>query len=493
MAASLSRSSSRTPALVQAMAVIGFPFIAAMTVAGTYFNKEVIVTAAWVAFGTIGILFVRPAIGIMVMTAAYMLAAYPTILQSLGVFTINNLLGVAFVLLLAMRILETRDLEFLRVPAVRVFMVMWVLFFISEYHSHGEFPLIQASWGKVHALDRSDTMWHEFQTRLAFMIFIIMFVRDKPDIKLVHAAFFLGLFAAVPSAVWNLATGNLNRGFRIMSSVTGGTNPNRLAMICLMEIGCWWCWLHAKPTQLRWGLTLTAILMSVVTLLGTGSRSGFLGLLFLGFVLQTSGAAYRLRPGQIGAMAFAGLIILLTIIPRAAVERMVNFSPDRGEIGASSNKLREDTVWTAVEIAQDHPILGIGLGNFREVSRQVYRNKFFRPPHNSFLWALTEGGIAVLLAYLALFAFLWRDLQYIRRVAHLDEDLAHVATAIRTVFLLLMFFSAFADLWLAPQTYVLAGLIYCIRRYYENVAREATRVAVPVGPARVGAPVLALG
>ena len=72
------------------MAVIGFPFIAAMTVAGTYFGKEVIVTAAWVAVGTVGVLVVRPVIGIVVMTLAYMLAAYPTILQSLGVFTINT-------------------------------------------------------------------------------------------------------------------------------------------------------------------------------------------------------------------------------------------------------------------------------------------------------------------------------------------------------------------------------------------------------------------
>ena len=419
-----------------------------------------------------------------------MLAAYPTILQALGVFTVNNLLGVAFVALLAMRILETRDLEFLRVPAVRMLLVIWVVFIISEYNSHGAFPLLQASRGKTYALDRSDQMWHEFRTRLAFLVFIIAFVRDKADIKMVHAAFFLGLFAAVPSAVWNLATGNLVRGFRIMSSVTGGTNPNRLAMICLIEIACWWCWAHAKPTRLRWGLTCLAVLMSLVTLLGTGSRSGFLGLFFLGFLLQNSGAAYRLRAGQIAAIGVAGMVILATVIPPAAVERMVNFSPERGEIGASSNKLREDTVWTAVDIALDHPVLGIGLGNFREVSRQVYRNKFFRPPHNSALWALTEGGIAVLLAYLALFAFVWRDLQRIRQLAVLDEDLGHVATALRIVFLLVMFFSWFADLWLAPQTYVLAGLIYVLRRYLENVARGTTRTSVAVRP---DAPAFALG
>lgn len=490
MAASTLQRSNATPVLVRAMAVIGFPLIAALTVVGTYFGKEVIVTAAWVAIGTVGVLFVRPAIGIAVMTVAYMLAAYPTVLQSLGFLTINNLLGAAFAFLLALRFLESRELEFLRVPAVRILLMIGIIFWISDYHSQGLFPLLQASRGKVHDLDRSDQMWHEFETRLIFLVFIVTFVREKADIKMVFAAFFLGLFAAVPSAVWNLATGNLVRGFRIMSSVTGGTNPNRLAMICLIEIGCWWCWLHAKPTRLRWIMTLAAVLMSLITILGTGSRSGFLGLLFLGLLMQTGDRIYRLRTGQIAAASLAGLVVLATIIPAAAVQRMINFSPDRGEIGASSNKLREDTVWTAVNIAQDHPILGIGLGNFREVSRQVYLDKFFRPPHNSPLWAMTEGGIVVCAAYVLLFWVVWRDLQRIQQLIGVDEELRYVATGLRWTFLLVMFFSWFADLWLAPQTYVLAGLIFVLRRYLENIVRQATHRPVPI---RVQAPALAIG
>src|SRR5262249_52043238 len=67
-----------TPAFLRVAIALAFPFIAALTVAGTYFNQEVIVAALWVAMGTVGILFVRPIVGLGFMTAAYMLTAYPT-------------------------------------------------------------------------------------------------------------------------------------------------------------------------------------------------------------------------------------------------------------------------------------------------------------------------------------------------------------------------------------------------------------------------------
>ena len=70
---------------------------------------------------------------------------------------------------------------------------------------------------------------------------------------------------------------------------------------------------------------------------------------------------------------------------------MIRFNPERGEVGASSNRMREETVERAWQIGMDYPLFGIGLGNFREVSRQVYFDDFYRPPHNSYLWAARGG------------------------------------------------------------------------------------------------------
>ena len=52
------------------------------------------------------------------MTAGYLLAAYPSALQTLGILTLNNLLGVCLGILLAAHILSSRDLSFLGIPQV---------------------------------------------------------------------------------------------------------------------------------------------------------------------------------------------------------------------------------------------------------------------------------------------------------------------------------------------------------------------------------------
>ena len=60
------------------------------------------------------------------------------------------------------------------------------------------------------------------------------------------------------------------------------------------------------------------------------------------------------------------------------------------------------------------------------------------------------------------------------------------ASAIRVVFVLFFFFSAFADLWLNPITYVLLGLVIMTRRYVETLPELTPVAVVAVGPRRFG-------
>src|SRR5262245_25536681 len=94
------RPSGDTPFLLRAATAVALPVIGAGTVAGTLLGKEVIVTAAWLAIAVVGVLFVWPVVGVAVMTVAFLLAAYPTVFQALGVITVNNLLGLCLLLLL---------------------------------------------------------------------------------------------------------------------------------------------------------------------------------------------------------------------------------------------------------------------------------------------------------------------------------------------------------------------------------------------------------
>ncbi len=465
----VSRASGGTPVLVRTAIALALPIIGAGTVAGTFFGKEVIVTAAWLALAVVGALFVRPVVGVAIMTTAFLLAAYPTVFQTLGILTLNNLIGLGLVTLLAVRILETRDFSFLRITQVRILIGIGVLLLIGAYVADWQFPLLQASRGRMYILDKSAAMGQDFLNRLVFLVFFCVFVRTRRDLKVMFLVFMLALYAAVPSALYNWMSGQLLRGFRAASSVTAGANPNRLGMICLIEMALFWYWAQARPGMRRQVVAFVAMAACVMVLMATGSRSAILGLVALGVILQTAPRAYRIGAPQFGMLAAVGALTVALFVPPETFSRMIDFTPTKGEVGASSNVMREETLERAWQMSMDYPLFGVGLGNFREVSRQVYKDKYYRPPHNSYLWAMSEGGLFVLAGYLLLFWVTWKDLQVTRRLAHRDPEIEVWACAIRAVFLLFFFYSLFADLWLNPIIYALLGLVISTRQYVESL------------------------
>jgi O-antigen ligase len=317
---------------------------------------------------------------------------------------------------------------------------------------------------------------------------MLVFMRTRNDIRAVYFTFVLMLFTAVPSALTNWVQGELNRGYRVIASFTLGANPNKLAMLCLMQVACWWFWGRWGEGTLRRLTAAAAIGASFLVLLVTGSRSGLLGAGVLLVLLGTGPRGQRVTVPQMAALAIVGALAVATVVPEETWTRMTTITPEAGEVGATSNLKREDTLVTGWAMVRDHPWLGVGLGNFREVARQVYNNPYFRPPHNSYLWAWAEGGVFVLLGYVLLFAVTWRDTRVITRLAHRDVVVARLVAPLRVVFLLYCFFCLFADLWLTPLTYVLMGLIMTARRYLESLPAPAlTTVVTPRRLAAVAA------
>src|SRR5262249_19247616 len=160
--------------------------------------------------------------------------------------------------------LETRNFSFLRNRQLRLFALIGLLLLVGTFHSQSLFPTLQTTVGKTRVLDKSSAMGHDFIARGVYLMFLIVFVRDRPGIHLIFVSFMLALFIAVPSALYNMMTGELNRGFRLESSVTAGANPNRLAMICLMEVTCWWFWARSRPTLTRGVIALGVMAASTM-------------------------------------------------------------------------------------------------------------------------------------------------------------------------------------------------------------------------------------
>ncbi|HLK10070.1 MAG TPA: O-antigen ligase family protein [Candidatus Binatia bacterium] len=457
---------------------LAIPFIAALTIAGTYLGKEVIVCAAWIALSTVGILFVNPVTGIAVMTSGFMLAAYPTVFDALGALTINNLLGVGFVVLLIGYVLDTRDVSFLKVRPIVILMAIGVIFLVGSIYSQSLFPMLRVSQGKRFSLDRTDQMGHDFITRLVFLIFYWIFVRSRREIRAIYLTVMFSLFMAVPSALYNWEQGTLISGFRAAASLTSGANPNRLAMICLSEVAFWWYWSRSRPGWFRRMIGYGPIAGAITVVFASGSRSGLLGIFVLGTFLQTGEKRYRVPVYQIALFGLMAIVAVLFLVPVDSLERMINFTPDRHTYGYHSTLQRLDTIYLALHMMHDHLFSGVGLGNFREVARQIYLDPYFRPPHNSYLWAMTEGGIFVLIGYGLLFWTTWRDIGVVLRLAYRDPEIGFIAAALRVAFVQFMFFAAFADMWLNPITYILIAQVITLRRYVEGLPDPATPAVV---------------
>jgi O-antigen ligase len=409
----------------------------------------------------------------------FLLAAYPTVFQDLGVLTINNLLGIVLAVALMSYILTTRDLSFLRQRHFLLLAAIGIALVVSITHAGVIFPNMHPSQSlgvKGKALDRTSDMVHDFFARLIFLAFLIVFVRRRQDVSALFWVYVLVLFLAVPSALINWWNGELGHGFRAEASITAGANANRLAMICLMEGACWWCWLQLRPTAGRWMVAGVAIVGAFLVVLATGSRSGLLGLGLFAFLLQTGPRRFRATSVHITLAVAAAAFAVVAVVPPEAWERMLTVSADPHAVSdvaergaASSLELRRDTIEIGFQMIRDHPLLGIGLGNYREVSRQVYLDPFFRPPHNSVIWAAAEGGVFVLGGYVLLFTMAWRDLRVINRLAPRDPRVSYMVASLRILIILYGFFSVLADLWLNPITYVLLGLLITLRRYLEGL------------------------
>lgn len=162
----------------------------------------------------------------------------------------------------------------------------------------------------------------------------------------------------------------------------------------------------------RWGQVLSGtILLGIgASLARSGSRGGFLGLLAVGiallFLLRNISVAKRV--GVVAVVA-AGLFVTA---PQGYWDQMRSLTEPTEDYNWTSPYGRKAVAERGLGYMLDHPVLGVGVGNFQraegvlaEVSRQRaqmgvgYR---WTAAHNSFIQAGAEMGIPGLLLFCAL-------------------------------------------------------------------------------------------
>jgi len=174
----------------------------------------------------------------------------------------------------------------------------------------------------------------------------------------------------------------------------------------------------------RWIAVLAAVAAAAfsIAIVATLSRSGWLGLLAGLLVLGMLLPGHRLKLGALLVAAVA-VILVAGLVP-AIADRLGPHATGPFEMLASRWR-----VWTAaIAMIGDHPIFGVGIGNFQNVYPAYGVRPVSAPhAHNLFLNLAAERGLPALVAFALVLAVLLRTLHHAWAAARTPAGKALVA------------------------------------------------------------------
>ena len=169
--------------------------------------------------------------------------------------------------------------------------------------------------------------------------------------------------------------------------------------------------IHANKTRLFAAL---GILVFLLLIFYTGSRGGFLGLVFASFFIWLK---WKRKLMLAFVFMFLGLA-LLPFIDQRYIDRLgtiFDSTSSRGEQGDASVNSRLVFWKSGLMIFRDNPLTGVGFGAYPVAKLQYrdhfsyleerYQNEFFRTrdpyvTHSTYIQVLSEGGLVVFIPFM---------------------------------------------------------------------------------------------
>ncbi|HVX44263.1 MAG TPA: lipid II flippase MurJ [Mycobacteriales bacterium] len=231
--------------------------------------------------------------------------------------------------------------------------------------------------------------WLRLASAAPMLLIVERIARDRASSARVLGACFVSILVPVVVAAGQIATG---RGFFVASGFdrVRGTflhsNPFAIFLVLLLVMAA-----AVLPiVSGRWRIAAIGVLaLGAPALLETYTRTGWIGAV-VGIVVV----------GWFGARKLLGALIALMIVVVIAVPSVTNRFSDLGsgeqDNGTTSNSLSwRFQYWTeALDLSEESPISGDGLKAVAETTTTA------KQPHNDYVRAYVELGVAGLFAYL---------------------------------------------------------------------------------------------
>jgi len=165
----------------------------------------------------------------------------------------------------------------------------------------------------------------------------------------------------------------------------------------------------------------------------TGSRGGLVGFAAsLTFILVR--ARGRVRIGALAASAVMFMLVV-AVLPQSMLQRyatlFTNDSDDQEAV--QSTAARTYLLKSSIQFTMQHPIFGVGPGEFSDYEAAFAKNKGKRPAwlvtHNAYTQVSSEAGIPALLFFLTAVVLSFRTFGRVQRAARSRPQLRSMALA----------------------------------------------------------------
>ncbi len=248
----------------------------------------------------------------------------------------------------------------------------------------------------------------DFAKILLIVVVMITVVNTTTRLRLlifVQAAS-VALIAAVTILKGRLLGGRLE-------GMLGGnyTNPNDLALAMVISLPLCLGLLFMSRNRIwkaAWALGMIAMAYALFL---TGSRAGFIALMIAAVVCLWHFAIRGRRRYLLALVPLAGVIFWLS--SGNILSRRLKGTVDEKDDAASaydSAQQRQQLFWRSIDITKEHPLFGVGPGNFAQLSGS------WHVPHNTFTQLSSEGGLPALILYLLI---LWQGFTNVRKARRL--------------------------------------------------------------------------
>ena len=226
---------------------------------------------------------------------------------------------------------------------------------------------------------------------------------------------------------------------------------------------------------LRWGFYAIAA-MTLITILFTYSRGGFLGLCVILMALALK-SKYKLT-ALIGGLVL--VTALLAVAPRDIVDRLSTIQSAAQTDESAMSRLRAWRV--SLWIIKDHPIFGVGLRNILNIYARYGAEEDVRVSHNAYLQIAVDAGLPALFLFVSAIGLCYRRLRKARRMLKTRAPnsrliaYTHGMEVALLGYLVSATFLSRHDLELLYEVMALAASFMLIARSYEHEA-EVQEVA----------------